>query len=61
MLNVQTVLSVALCASVIHRVFDNVVCQKQIMYLLRQGLFWGWKEDKIVSLLTTLALAIRLW
>lgn len=44
MLNVQTVLSVALCVSVVRRVFDNVVCQKQIMYLLRQGLLGGAEE-----------------
>lgn len=58
MLNVQTVLGVALCASVVHRVFDNVVCQKQIMYLLQQGLLGEQKEDKIVSPVTTLALAM---
>lgn len=55
----QTVLSVALCASVIHRVLDNVVCQKQITYLLGQGLS-GRQEDKIVSSVTMLALVMLL-
>lgn len=58
MLNVQRVLSVALCASVIHRLFDNVVCQKQITCLLGEGLSGGQKKDKIVSPITTLALVM---
>lgn len=50
-----------MCASVIHGVFDNVVRQKQIMYLLWQGLWQGGKlqnKDEIVSPITTLALVI---
>lgn len=58
MLDVQTVLSVSLCASVVRRVFDNVVCQKQVTYLLEEGLSGGQKEDMIVSPVTTLALVM---
>lgn len=60
MFNVRTVFNVALCAAVICRVFDNVVCQKQLTHLLGQGLLRGQKKDKIVSAVITLALVIRL-
>lgn len=46
-LNILIVLSVAFCASVTWRVFDNTVCHKQIIYILGKGLSGGQKEGKI--------------